>query len=383
MIANQLLHQLNLAKVTAPEPPVTTGTSAYHVKATTLESAATKTRADLPGNDSPASSRSLNVECDNISRQLHSYCRPQSLPTSLTFEESQHLHKFTPDDKLQAASEKLHSHLMPESQSSIIPPLPSCLKNFISKYQLSTHSQTPINIPVLNLELVSHPDCHFVDALLNNLTNGCNIGCTRPQFNHSSQNLHSAYQHPAILDATIAEECKLGRFLGPLDKPPLPSFRSSGLGLVPKHDGGWRTICHLSAPHGFSINSHIYPESFSLTYCSVDDAFAIVNSLGTGALMSKIDLKNAFRLIPVHPIDWNLLGMQWSGKFYIDTFLPFGLRSAPFLFNQLSIAIHWILQHKYSVYHLLHILMIFSLLVLLPLKNVQATSPRCSHYAVK
>ena len=72
--------------------------------------------------------------------------------------------------------------------------------------------------------------------------------------------------------------------------------------------------------------------------------------------MSKIDLKNAFRLIPVRPSDWNLLGMQWRGKFYIDTFLPFGLRSAPFLFNHLSVAIHWILQHKHSVYHLLYYL---------------------------
>ena len=88
----------------------------------------------------------------------------------------------------------------------------------------------------------------------------------------------------------------------------------------------------------------------------MDDAYAIVNSLGTGALMSKIDLKNAVRLIPVCPRDWNLLGMQWRGNFYIDTFLPFGLRSAPFLFNQLSVAIHWILQHKYDIHHLLHYL---------------------------
>ena len=88
----------------------------------------------------------------------------------------------------------------------------------------------------------------------------------------------------------------------------------------------------------------------------VDNAYAILNLLGTGALMSKIDLKNAFLLIPVHPNDWNLLGICWSHKFDIDTCLPFGLRSVPFLFNQLSIAIHWILQHKYSVHHLLHYL---------------------------
>ena len=72
--------------------------------------------------------------------------------------------------------------------------------------------------------------------------------------------------------------------------------------------------------------------------------------------MSKINLKNAFRLILVCPHDWHLLGMQWKGMFYIDTFLPFGLRSAPFLFNQFSDALHWILQQNYAIRHLLHYL---------------------------
>ena len=40
----------------------------------------------------------------------------------------------------------------------------------------------------------------------------------------------------------------------------------------------------------------------------------------------------------------------------IDTCLPFGLRSAPFLFNQLADAIHWILHQQYGVRHLLHYL---------------------------
>ena len=125
---------------------------------------------------------------------------------------------------------------------------------------------------------------------------------------------------------------------------------------MPKHDSGWRTIYHLSAPHGNSINDYINLDDYTLSYCSVDDAYAILNLLGTGTLMSKIDLKNAFHLIPVRPNDWNLLGICWRNKFYVDTCLPFGLRSAPFIFNQLSVAIHWILQHKYSVSHLLHYL---------------------------
>ena len=86
-------------------------------------------------------------------------------------------------------------------------------------------------------------------------------------------------------------------------------FHISGLGLVPKHDGGWRIIYHLSAPHGFSINDYIDSSLYLLSYCSIDDAYAIINKLGLGALLSKIDLKDAFRLIPVQPADWNLLGI--------------------------------------------------------------------------
>ena len=68
----------------------------------------------------------------------------------------------------------------------------------------------------------------------------------------------------------------------------------------------------------------------------------IINKLGRGALLSKIDLKNAFCLIPVRQEDWNLLSIYWQNEYYIDTCLPFGLRSAPFLFNQLADTIHWI-----------------------------------------
>ena len=143
-------------------------------------------------------------------------------------------------------------------------------------------------------------------------------------------------------------------YLGPLRHSSTPQLRCSGLGLVPKHDGGWHAIYHLSAPYGSSINDSISSQDYTLSYCSVDDAFMIVSSLGRSALMAKINLRNAFCLIPVRLQDWNLFGIKWCGKFYIDTCLPFGLRFAPFLFNQLADAIHWSLQHNYNVRHILH-----------------------------
>ena len=75
-----------------------------------------------------------------------------------------------------------------------------------------------------------------------------------------------------------------------------------------------------------------------------------------GILLSRIDLKDAFSLIPVHPSKWNLLGICLNTSFYVDTCLPFRLRSVQYLFNCLSEAIHWILVNKYSVCHLLHYL---------------------------
>ena len=37
-------------------------------------------------------------------------------------------------------------------------------------------------------------------------------------------------------------------------------------------------------------------------------------------------------------------------------YLPFGLRSTPYIFNQLSDALEWILTHNYILQHVLHIL---------------------------
>ena len=60
-------------------------------------------------------------------------------------------------------------------------------------------------------------------------------------------------------------------------------------------------------------------------------------------MLAKIDIAHAYRNVPVHPEDRKLLGMQWQGKVYIDTALPFGLRSAPKIFTAISDALEWIL----------------------------------------
>ena len=142
-------------------------------------------------------------------------------------------------------------------------------------------------------------------------------------------------------------------------RPPLPNFQVSLIGLVPKkHTAKFRTIFHLSFPKSgeTSINSSISKEDFSLQYIAIDNAIQGILSFGQGCFLAKTDIEFAFRLIPLRPSDYELFGMYWEGGYYYDKVLPFGLRSAPFLFNLLSDAIEWILLNECLISFVCHIL---------------------------
>jgi len=63
-------------------------------------------------------------------------------------------------------------------------------------------------------------------------------------------------------------------------------------------------------------------------------------------LLAKIDIKSAYRLIPIHPDDRCLLGFEWQGAHFIDGMLPFGLRSAPLIFTAVADALEWIVRQR-------------------------------------
>ena len=50
-------------------------------------------------------------------------------------------------------------------------------------------------------------------------------------------------------------------------------------------------------------------------------------------MLAKMDIKHAYRNVPVHPVDRRLLGMCWEDIVYVDTTLPIGLRFAPLIFQ--------------------------------------------------
>ena len=60
--------------------------------------------------------------------------------------------------------------------------------------------------------------------------------------------------------------------------------------------------------------------------------------------MAKFYVLSAYRNISIHPDDRQLLAMFWRDNFYVDLTLPFGLRSAPFIFDSVASMVEWILR---------------------------------------
>ena len=135
------------------------------------------------------------------------------------------------------------------------------------------------------------------------------------------------------------------------------SVHISGFGIIPKnhHKSKQRLIVDLLFPLGQSDNDGIPKELGSLKYITIDDVINYIVRMGWGTHLAKIDIKSAFRFLPVHAADRHLLGVQWKGAVFVDTCLPFGLRSSPKLFNTLADLLAWIMR-QHGVQPLLHYL---------------------------
>ena len=169
--------------------------------------------------------------------------------------------------------------------------------------------------------------------------------------------MRSAYENPQPVDEYLQTELASGRIVGPFLPHQLKGAQVSSFGVIPKANqpGKWRLILDLSSPYQQSVNDGIPRELCSMRYVTIDDAVEKILSVGQGCLLAKLDVEHAYRNIPVHPDDRPLLAMRWKEGLYVDTVLPFGLRSAPKIFSAVADALEWILLGQ-GVSLLLHYL---------------------------
>ena len=197
---------------------------------------------------------------------------------------------------------------------------------------LESNPVTPVRIDRLTSVLRDY------DPLLNNFliqgfSYGFHIHYSNLRSSFESPNLLSANDQPNIVTDKLHKEIEAGRVAGPFSAPPFDNSVVSPLGIVPKKaPNEFRLIQHLSYPHENSVNSGIPVDFSSVRYASIQDAIVFVKRLGVGCYLAKTDIKSAFRIIPIHPGDYPLLGMKWQGNYYFDRCLPMGCRSSCAIF---------------------------------------------------
>lgn len=221
------------------------------------------------------------------------------------------------------------------------------------------HITTPLIVTAWRQLLLSHPHRDMVHFFLTGLSQGFRLGYCQAgsTLKSAKRNMHSALQHPEVVDQYLLAEMVEHRVVGPYPKSAVPEAHVSRFGVIPKghQSNKWRLIVDLSHPKGRSVNDGIPKELCSMSYITIDNAIEKIVALGPGTLLAKIDVKSAFRLLPVHPSDRHLLAMEWKEGIFIDTCLPFGLRSAPKLFNVLADLLEWVAGQQ-GVSSLLHYL---------------------------
>ena len=185
-------------------------------------------------------------------------------------------------------------HLLPSPWQLLLPHPSGCTP--------LTH--TPVNTHLLASLLSDHPNLSFTTYLPKGLTQGFKVGYHGNQSPRPAPNLRSALARPHIINTYLTAECQAGHTAGPFPSSPLPNFVVNPLGAVPKkRSGKWHLIMHLSYHPGSSVNDGINNADFPLRYSTVYDAIDSIMCMGREVQMTKIDIKSAFQLCPVHPTD--------------------------------------------------------------------------------
>ena len=175
---------------------------------------------------------------------------------------------------------------------------------------------------------------------------GFRLGHTSNPEDITAPNSKKANELPTVILNKLKVEIEAGRIAGPFKTPPFHPFQASPLNVREKKEQGkYRLLHDLSYPYdNRSVNANIPQNLKTVKYASVRDAINILNELPSGAYMAKCDIKDAYRLIPLHPSEYPKLGMQFQGQYYYDKFLPQGCGSSCRIFEEFSTALEAIFK---------------------------------------
>ena len=210
---------------------------------------------------------------------------------------------------------------------------------------------TPIRPDRLRFHLLRiNYDRKLTNYLVAGFETGFPINHTNHAYDVQAGNAKQVHDLPDTVASKLDREMQAGRIAGPFPSPPFSPFQVSPLNLREKKSSdasvrSYRLLHNLSYPYDDkAVNANI-PDSFkTVKYTTVGDAIRKLLELPYGAYSAKTDIADAYRLIPVSPLDYPKLGMQFKGQYFYDKCLPQGCSSSCRIFETFSTAIQAIFE---------------------------------------
>ena len=117
-------------------------------------------------------------------------------------------------------------------------------------------------------------------------------------------------------------------------------------GIVPKKDPAeFRLIHYLSYPPALLLMIS-FPRNVR-QFIMRRSSMPYLSSNGKGlVVLWRKHVKSAFRIIPIHPNDFALLGMKWQNAYYFDRCLPMGCSFSCAIFEAFSTALEWLAMNR-------------------------------------
>jgi len=159
---------------------------------------------------------------------------------------------------------------------------------------------------------------------LGNLKNGAEAYQQTPLKGAILKNAASAYKFAPEVTANLEKWLHEKYLAGPFMEPPMKDFRANSIMAIEQNDKV-RLVLNMSYPKGDSFNDNVDKEAIAKVTMSSPKQFgqALIKA-GKGAVMSKLDLKDAYKQVPARLEDLRLQGIHWGGAYFVETQQIFG-----------------------------------------------------------
>ena len=182
-----------------------------------------------------------------------------------------------------------------------------------------------------------------IDFILDGLRNGFRISDIIDEsdvVDSYMPNHGSAYQYRESVERDLLYQIEQGYYVKTDRKPKVVSpigslLKDNGIDVRIIHDGS------------IAMNDYALPQS--VKYQTLGEAVELARP---GTYMAKVDLRTAYRSVPISVLDYCLTGIHWTFEgdmeptYLIDTRLPFGSRLGPMVFQRCSQAVRRFMYNR-------------------------------------